>query len=79
MKPVRVTTTVGWLPISTEIPLSQHVPNVYTIVAGADNVFDKYPQTDYGYPDFSFGVVYPRASPLGYHGGFWYLRLRAEF
>jgi len=51
----------------------------YTIVAGADNVFDKYPETDYDYPDFSFGVVYPRASPLGYHGGFWYLRLRAEF
>ncbi|MCH7854555.1 MAG: hypothetical protein IIB76_09495 [Proteobacteria bacterium] len=45
--------------------MSQYVPNVYTIVAGADNVFDKYPQTDYGYPDFSFGVVYPRASPLG--------------
>ncbi len=79
MKPVRVTTTVGWLPISTEIPLSQYVPNVYTIVAGADNVFDKYPQTDYDYPDFSFDVVYPRASTLGYHGGFWYLRRRAEF
>jgi iron complex outermembrane receptor protein len=51
----------------------------YTLIVGADNVFDEYPEEDYDYPDFSFGVQYPRSSPIGYNGGFWYVRLRAEF
>jgi iron complex outermembrane receptor protein len=51
----------------------------YTLIVGADNVFDQYPDEDFDYPDFSFGVRYPRASPIGYNGGFWYLRLRAVF
>jgi iron complex outermembrane receptor protein len=51
----------------------------YTVVAGAENVFDAYPDEAQGYPDFSFGVRYPESSPIGYNGGFWYLRLQAEF
>jgi hypothetical protein len=42
-------------------------------------VFDAYPDEAQGYPDFSFGVRYPKSSPIGYNGGFWYLRLQAEF
>lgn len=51
----------------------------YTIVLGAENLFDTYPDKAYDYPDFSFGQVYHPASPFGYNGGFWYLRLRADF
>ena len=51
----------------------------YTLIIGADNVLDEYPDEDLDYPGFSFGVRYPRASPIGYNGGFWYARLRAEF
>jgi iron complex outermembrane receptor protein len=51
----------------------------YTVILGADNVFDEYPEEDFDYPDFSFGVRYPRDSPIGYNGGFWYLRLQAVF
>lgn len=51
----------------------------YTLVVGADNVFDEYPDTDALYPDFSNGGIYPNSSPFGFNGGFWYLRLRAEF
>jgi iron complex outermembrane receptor protein len=51
----------------------------YTIVLGAENLFDTYPDKSYDYPDFSFGQVYHPASPFGYNGGFWYLRLRADF
>jgi iron complex outermembrane receptor protein len=51
----------------------------YTVTLGVDNLFDEYPDTDYLYPDFSFGAVYPTDSPFGYNGGFWYLRLRANF
>ena len=51
----------------------------YTLIMGADNVFDEYPDEDLDYPGFAGGVRYPRQSPIGYNGGFWYLRLRAEF
>ena len=51
----------------------------YTLIVGADNVFDTFPELEYDFPDFSFGVKYPRQSPIGYHGGFWYARIRAEF
>jgi iron complex outermembrane receptor protein len=49
-----------------------------TVVVGADNVFDKYPDTHFLYPDFSNGRIYPDSSPFGFNGGFWYARLRAE-
>ena len=51
----------------------------YTLIMGADNVFDEYPDEDLDYPGFAGGGRYPRQSPIGYNGGFWYLRLRAEF
>lgn len=50
-----------------------------TIVVGADNVFNEFPDTHFLYPDFSNGRVYPDSSPFGFNGGFWYVRLRAEF
>jgi iron complex outermembrane receptor protein len=51
----------------------------YTLVLGAENLFDTYPDKSYDYPDFSFGQVYNTAAPFGYNGGFWYVRLRADF
>lgn len=51
----------------------------YTVVVGADNVFDEFPDTHFLYPDFSNGQIYPASSPFGFNGGFWYLRLRAKF
>jgi iron complex outermembrane receptor protein len=51
----------------------------YSIIVGADNVFDEFPETHFLFPDFSFGEKYPASSPIGYHGGFWYVRLSAEF
>jgi iron complex outermembrane receptor protein len=51
----------------------------YTLIVGADNVFDQYPEQDLDYPGWSFGERYPRRSPISYNGGFWYIRLRAEF
>ena len=51
----------------------------YTVAIGAENVFDTYPDKSYDYPNFSFGQVYHEGSPFGYNGGFWYLRLRADF
>lgn len=51
----------------------------FTVVVGADNVFDEYPELSALYPDFSQGSKFPNTSPFGFNGGFWYIRLSAEF
>lgn len=51
----------------------------FRLIVGADNVFDTFPEFEYDFPDRSFGLKYPRRSPIGYHGGYWYVRLRGEF
>ena len=51
----------------------------FTVIVGANNVFDTYPDKSYDYPNFSFGQIWHEGSPFGYNGGFWYLRLRADF
>lgn len=62
-----------------DIELAYTFGDAFTIVAGADNVFDEFPDTHFLFPDFSSGQVYPASSPFGFNGGFWYVRLRADF
>jgi iron complex outermembrane receptor protein len=53
------------------------VNDAFTVVAGANNVFDEYPnkiQTRLGN-----GLSYPRRTPIGYDGGMWYLKLEYLF
>ena len=49
----------------------------YTIAVGANNVFDEEGARDVG--SLSVGGLYSGGTPWGIEGGFWYLRLRAEF
>ncbi len=52
----------------------------YTLVFGADNVLDEYPENaQNALSPFTTGLIYPGASPFGYNGGFAYVRLRADF
>lgn len=50
----------------------------FTVVIGAENVLDNYPERSFLYPEFSSGRIYPDTTPMGYQGGFWYARLIAE-
>jgi len=48
------------------------VNDKFTVVAGANNVFDEFPnETD---TRFSNGLQYSRRTPFGYDGGMWYLK-----
>ncbi len=54
----------------------------FRLAFGVENIFDNYPdrETRGIYPvsnSPASGSLYPDASPLGYMGGFWYVRLRA--
>ncbi|MDH4312007.1 MAG: TonB-dependent receptor [Gammaproteobacteria bacterium] len=53
----------------------------YTVVVGAQNLFDEQGPEDIDNSDGSVGSgnKYSDAIPWGFEGGFWYLRLRAEF
>ena len=49
------------------------------LALGAENVFDTFPPAD-GHAVASFlGVDSALTSPYGFNGGFWYLRLAADF
>ncbi|MDE0360161.1 MAG: TonB-dependent receptor, partial [Rhodospirillaceae bacterium] len=53
-----------------------------SVVLGLQNAFDEYPQVnsnpnslnDYGHVEVA-GLAYPESSPLGFNGGYYYLRL----
>ncbi len=44
----------------------------FDVILGANNVFDEYPDQVPG--RLSQGMPYPRRTPIGSHGGMWYLR-----
>ena len=55
------------------------VNEALTVVVGAQNLLDKYPQkTTQGAQD-GVGMLYPENSPYGFNGGFYYLRAIWDF
>ena len=74
----------GRIPVSSalmvDIEARYDVNEEWTLVVGANNVFDEYPSTvgENSFPTPSVrnhqGLTYPRRSPIGYDGGMWYLK-----
>ncbi|MFQ6677384.1 MAG: TonB-dependent receptor domain-containing protein [Fidelibacterota bacterium] len=60
-----------------DVELSYAVSNNLNVVFGANNVTNAYPNKIS--TRASQGMPYPRRSPLGYHGGFSYLKLLYNF
>ena len=46
----------------------------FTLVAGAENLLDEYPQETTRAAQDGVGMLYPENSPYGFNGGFYYLR-----
>jgi iron complex outermembrane receptor protein len=51
----------------------------YTVTLGAENLFDELPENEQEPVSQFLGVKYALTSPYGFNGGFYYLRLRADF
>jgi iron complex outermembrane receptor protein len=51
----------------------------YTVTLGAENLFDELPENEREPVSQFLGVKYALTSPYGFNGGFYYLRLRADF
>ncbi len=59
-----------------DFEVSYDISEQVTLLAGAQNAFDTYPQEN---PAGEVaGLIYPEASPFGFNGGFYYLRARWE-
>ena len=50
-----------------------------TVVAGAQNLLDEYPQESSQGAQEGVGMLYPENSPYGFNGGFYYLRAIWDF
>ena len=51
----------------------------YTVAVGAENLFDEFPDDELDPTSRFLGVNYALTSPYGFNGGFYYLRLAADF
>ena len=50
-----------------------------TLVVGAQNLFDRYPQKTLSAAREGVGMPYPENSPYGFNGGFYYFRVIRDF
>lgn len=50
----------------------------FTLVAGAQNIFNTFPDENPESAQLKTGRIYPENSAIGINGGFWYFRLHAE-
>ena len=52
---------------------------MFKIAIGAENVFDNYPDLEARQSQINNGIRYMRFAPIGFNGGFWYLRATVNF
>lgn len=77
--------------VTFDLEVSYDVTDKFSVAIGGDNIFDNYPDKDcraIGQPNQtcfvstgtnSAGFIYNDSAPIGYNGGFWYLRLNSTF
>jgi iron complex outermembrane recepter protein len=84
--PMYYKTTIATIPL-TNLEIGLHVVKGLTVAAGANNLFNRYPNqlnpaltaAYYAYEDNAGVVKYPTFSPLGIDGGFYYVRAGYRF
>ena len=65
--------------ILVDVEAHARINDHFTIAAGGENIFDNFADDEQN-PVLNFlGATTPVTSPFGINGGFWYVRLQAEF
>ncbi len=59
--------------------LSYRLNNRFTLAVGGSNIFNNYPDREVRPSQLINGFRYLRFSPIGFNGGFWYVRATARF
>ena len=57
-----------------DLELGARIRDNVEIIVGAANVFDNYPNENPG--QLGIGQLYPEATPFGFNGGAYYVKLR---
>ncbi|MBB3062749.1 TonB-dependent receptor plug domain-containing protein [Microbulbifer rhizosphaerae] len=66
--------------VLVDAEVSAQLNDTFQVGVGAKNLFDTYPDKhEYGDQPGFLGAVYPLNSPAGLNGGFYYVRLDAQF
>ena len=69
----------GGSEVLVDAELSYRVTKIFTLAVGGSNIFDNYPDREVRAGQLINGFKYLRFSPIGFNGGFWYLRGTAKF
>jgi iron complex outermembrane receptor protein len=62
-----------------DLEISYEFTDALSVTLGGQNVLDAYPDEDRRQAQRNVGLIYPQFSPIGYNGGFWYVRATAKF
>lgn len=65
--------------ILVDAELSYKATKNFTLAVGGSNIFDNYPDREVRPAQLINGFKYLRFSPIGFNGGFWYVRGTAKF
>lgn len=69
----------GSAEILVDAELSYRLTDNFTLAVGGSNIFDNYPDREIRPSQLINGFKYLRFSPIGFNGGFWYVRGTAKF
>lgn len=69
----------GGAEILVDAELSYRLTDIFTLAVGGSNIFDNYPDLEARPSQIGNGFKYLRFSPIGFNGGFWYVRGIAKF
>lgn len=69
----------GGAEILVDAELSYRLNSQFTLAVGGSNIFDNYPDREVRPSQLLNGFRYLRFSPIGFNGGFWYVRGTARF
>ncbi len=69
----------GGAEILVDAEISYRLTDNFTLAAGGSNIFNNYPDREMRAGQIGNGFKYLRFSPIGFNGGFWYVRGTAKF
>lgn len=69
----------GGSELLVDAELSYRLNDHFTLAVGGSNIFDNYPDREVRPSQLINGFRYLRFSPIGFNGGFWYVRGTARF
>lgn len=69
----------GGAEILVDAEVSYRLNKTFTLAVGGSNIFDNYPDREIRASQLINGFKYLRFSPIGFNGGFWYVRGTAKF